>query len=276
LFVTDNYWIFEKIMTESVTFTYQNLGIHGNQTGSGKPLLFLHGWGADSNTLLPLAQKLANIRQCTLIDLPGFGKTEMPPHAWSVDNYTDMAEYLINEYFEPPVDLLAHSFGGRMAIKLCSRPDSKQLVDKVLITGGAGMKPKRSSSYYLKKYTAKTLKLPFMVLPSGAQNAALAKLRRTRLWKALGSSDYSKLDGVMRGIFVKTVTDYLEPCLPNIPHEVLLIWGENDGATPLYQGRRMEKGIPNAALVEIPQAGHYAFLDQPKRFEAIARAFFEG
>jgi pimeloyl-ACP methyl ester carboxylesterase len=226
--------------------------------------------------MLQTARKLEDLRQCTLIDLPGFGETDVPPQVWSVDDYADMTEALIQEYFDPPIDLLTHSFGGRIALKLCSRPNGKQLIDKVIITGGAGMKPKRSLSYYLKKYTAKALKAPFYVLPARLRENALAKLRTTRLWKALGSSGYSKLDGVMREIFVKTVTDYLEPCLPKIPHEVLLIWGEKDETTPLYQGRRMEKGITNAALVEIGNTGHYAFLDQPGRFAAISRAFLKG
>lgn len=261
---------------ESFTFTYQDLQIYGQQTGTGKSLLLLHGWGVDSSTLVPLAQKLSNSRNCVLIDLPGFGKSEEPPSAWSVDDYTDMIERFIADHFHQPVDLLVHSFGGRIALKLCARKSSDKLVDEVLITGGAGMKPKRSLSYYLKKYTAKVLKAPFMVLPEPSREKALGKLRRTHLWKSLGSSGYSKLNGVMRGVFVKTVTDYLEPCLPKISHEILLVWGKDDPATPLYQGRRMEKGIKNAALVQIENAGHYAFLDQPGRFTAIARAFFEG
>ncbi len=80
----------------------------------------------------------------------------------------------------------------------------------------------------------------------------------------------------MRETFVKSVTEHLDNCLPHIPHEVLLLWGRNDEATPLYQGQRMEKGIKNAALVTIDNADHYAFLDRPKHFASIARAFFEG
>jgi pimeloyl-ACP methyl ester carboxylesterase len=34
-------------------------------------------------------------------------------------------------------------------------------------------------------------------------------------------------------------------------------------------------GIKNAALVIIEDAGHYAFLDKPKQFAAIAATFFE-
>ena len=54
--------------------------------------------------------------------------------------------------------------GGRVTLKLCARDASTALVDKVLITGGAGMKPRRPPKYYLRKYTAKALK--FSVHPA--------------------------------------------------------------------------------------------------------------
>ena len=114
-----------------------------------------------------------------------------------------------------------------------------------------------------------------MVLPGSLREKALSWLRSTSLWKSLGSSEYSELSGVMRETFVRSVTEYLEPCLPDIPHEVLLIWGRNDDATPVYQGQRIEKGIEHAALVIIEDAGHYAFLDKPKQFARIAEAFFK-
>src|SRR5699024_5388800 len=131
-------------------------------------------------------------------------------------------------------------------------------------------------SYYLKKYAAKTLKAPFFLLPANYLDRALQRLRQTAVWKSLGSSGYSKLSGVMRKTFVKAVSEYLEPCLPNIPHEVLLLWGKNDEATPIYQAKRMEKGMANAALVVIDHAGHYAFLDRPAHFSSIATALFNG
>jgi pimeloyl-ACP methyl ester carboxylesterase len=193
-----------------------------------------------------------------------------------VDDYADLIqEFIANQEFDS-VDLLVHSFGGRIALKLCTRPNAKHHINKVLITGGAGMKPKRGWKYYLRKYTAKLLKAPFLILPPSLRGKALGWLRNTSLWKALGSSDYSKLEGTMRETFVKTVTEYLEPCLPKIPHEVLLLWGENDEAAPLYQAKRMEEGIEHAELVVIDHAGHYAFLDRPSHFTSIAKAFFEG
>lgn len=257
------------------TFTYNGLRISYEKLGKGRPMVFLHGWGVNSEVLRPLAKQFADTYTCYLIDLPGFGKTPPPPQAWSVSNYADLVETFISEQVTELTNLLVHSFGGRIALKLCARRNALEIIDKVLITGGAGMKPKRSRKFYFKKYLVKTLKAPFQVLPKSQKEKALRNLRGTNLWKRLGSSDYSKLNGVMREVFVQTVTEYLEPCLPKVKNDVLLLWGKDDAATPLYQAKRMEKGIKKAALVVIENAGHYAYLDQPGRFTAIAKAFFK-
>lgn len=265
-------------METSKIYHYKNLSISYSRVGmnSNRPLLMLHGWGSNKQVMLPLAKQLADIRDCYVLDLPGFGNSSVPQTAWSVDDYADLIQQFINDQEFEKTDLLVHSFGGRIILKLCARPDADQYIGKVLITGGAGMKPRRNTSYYLKKYTAKLLKAPFQILPSKLREKSLERLRQTSVWKALGSSDYSKLSGVMRETFVQTVTEYLEPCLPKISHEVLLVWGENDEAAPLYQAKRMEKGIKNAALVVIDHAGHYAFLDRPSHFASVAKAFFKG
>ena len=114
-----------------------------------------------------------------------------------------------------------------------------------------------------------------MVLPPSLREPGLKKLRQTSLWKKLGSADYQQLSGVMRETFVKSVTEYLDHLLVVIDHDILLLWGENDTATPIDQGVRMEKGIKNSALVQIKNAGHYAFLDQPHQFQAIVNAYLE-
>lgn len=257
----------------------QNFVFEGTQTawykmGSGKPLLILHGWGSSSAVMKPIAEKLKDIRTCYLIDFPGFGQSPEPPAAWDVDRYTDLTEAFIHQIIEADsVDVLVHSYGNRVLLKLLSRSEIKQKIDKVIITGGAGLKPRRSMKYYFRKYTAKLLKAPFLILPNPLRDKGLNSLRRTKLWKMLGSSDYKQLSGVMRETFVKSVTEYLDDLLPQIEHEALLVWGKNDTATPLDQAFRMDKRLKNGVLVEIENAGHYAFLDQPQQFTAICRAY---
>ncbi len=260
----------------SEIFNYKGMKISITQTGEGRPLILLHGWGSNSRVMEPVARQLASIRKSHLIDLPGFGKSPPPAQPWTIDDYTDLVEDYIRSLDESTVDLLVHSFGGRITLKLLTRPDIASRVDKVVITGGAGMKPRRSVSFYLKKYTAKTMKAPAMLLPGNLREQALEKIRSTRLWKRLGSVDYRKLDGVMRETFVLTVSEHLDELLPQIDHDILLLWGENDESTPIDQAKRMEQGLRRSALVTIEGAGHYPFLDRPKKFVSIARAYFEG
>ena len=262
-------------MSDNLTFTFQDQPISYQKVGEGKPLVILHGWGSSKRVMIPVAHNLAHLRTSYVLDLPGFGDSPEPSRAWSIDDYSDAIQAFIESLYEDKVDVLVHSFGGRIILKLCARDFGKAHIGKVLITGGAGMKPKRSMNFYIKKYTAKTLKAPFLILPDSLREKALRWLRSTPIWKSLGSSDYSKLSGVMRETFVKSVSEYLESSLPGIPHETLLMWGRNDDATPVYQGQRIEKGIKNSALVIIEDAGHYAFLDKPKQFARIAEAFFK-
>lgn len=246
------------------------------KTGSGKPVIILHGWGSDSKVMMPMAKQIQDIRECYLLDFPGFGHSPQPETSWRIDNYTDIIEkFIFNVIDEEKMDLIVHSFGARVALKLLTRPRISKRFDKVVFTGAAGLKPKRSFSFYVKKYTAKTLKLPFYLLPKKTREKGLQNLRQSALWKSLGSSDYQKLSGVMRETFVACVNEHLDHLLPEVEQEILLIWGENDTATPLEQGKRMESLFNKSALISIKGAGHYAFLDRPKHFSSILKAYLE-
>ncbi len=245
------------------------------RAGKGPAILFLHGWGCNAETMIHTAKSLSQANTCYLIDLPGFGQTDIPDSAWQIADYATFVHAIVTELELETYHILAHSFGGRITFKLLSNPDYSNRIHKVLITGGAGMKPKRKPSFYFKKYTVKILKAPFLLLPGSLRERGLEWLRQTAIWKKLGSSDFRQLDGVMRQIFINTVTEFQESELPYISHEVFLLWGKNDDSTPVYQGERMEKLLPNSSLVLLENAGHYAFLDQPAQFNAIAKAYLQ-
>ncbi len=260
---------------QQLIYDFEGNNVAYKKIGRGKPMIILHGWGASSDVMIPLVNSLNVPRTFYLIDFPGFGKSPAPNSAWSVGEYAKMVADFIKQTCEGQVDIIAHSFGGRVTLKLCSHPEWKHLVKKVVITGGAGMKPRRSAKFYFKKYLAKTLKFPFTLMPNVMGEKGLNWLRSTKLWKSLGSSDYQILHGVMREIFVKTVSEYLENTLPLINQEVLLLWGANDESTPLYQAKVIERGIKNSGLAVIENAGHYAFLDRPHQFKVITETFFK-
>ena len=80
---------------------------------------------------------------------------------------------------------------------------------------------------------------------------------------------------MMRMVMSRSVNQDLKHLMPKIKAPTLLIWGENDTATPLRDAKTMEKLIPDAGLVSFKGAGHYSFLDNPVQFRAVIQSFLK-
>ncbi|ENH97887.1 alpha/beta hydrolase fold protein [Gracilibacillus halophilus YIM-C55.5] len=244
------------------------LHIHYQQEGEGQPVVLLHGWGTSLDLFADLQHSLAQDFQVTSIDFPGFGQSDEPPESWDVSQYTDFLEKLLLQLqIEQPI-LVGHSFGGRVSIKYASRHSD---VEKIILIGSAGIKPKRSLKYYVKVYTFKAIKqcLRLPVLNKYKEDI-LSKYRG----KA-GSSDYQNASRVMQQTLSKVVNEDLTHHMPHIQAPTLLIWGANDTATPVDDARKMEELIPDAGLALIEGAGHYVFLEQKRRVATIIDTFLE-
>ena len=92
------------------------------------------------------------------------------------------------------------------------------------------------------------------------------------IYDKIGSADYLNA-GEMRPILVRVVNEDILPLLPEIKHETLLIWGENDTETPPDMARKMNAGLSNSRLEIIKGAGHYAFADEPETFYNLVDSF---
>ena len=79
----------------------------------------------------------------------------------------------------------------------------------------------------------------------------------------------------MRAILSKCVNEDLCSVMPSIKAPTLLIWGENDTATPMRDARIIERLVPGAGLVSFPGCGHYSFLDNPVQFAAVLNSFLQ-
>ena len=241
------------------------LNFHYTVQGSGSPIVLMHGWGCNLTTLASIEKVAAESHTVYNVDFPGFGESEEPHEVWGVELYTQLIEKFIEaEGIENPI-LLGHSFGGRVGILYSSR----NKVKKLILVDAAGVKPRRSFKYYFKVYTYKLSKklMPLIYGKKGAQER-IEQMRAKR-----GSSDYNNASPMMRAILSKVVNEDLKYCMPKISAPTLLIWGENDTATPLHDAQIMEKLIPDAGLVSFPGCGHYSFLDNPIQFAAVLRSF---
>lgn len=248
----------------------KNVNINYEIYGEGEDtLLILHGWMACINAMSPIWQYFKNTKKVVVLDFPGQGgKSGTLIEAWGVPEYSEMVREFIEKLQLGKVDVIGHSFGGRVAIYLAS--EYSELFNKIVLTDSAGLKKKISLKKWLKIKTFKCGKFFLKCLYKNEKfEEKLAKLR-----KKFGSSDYSALSSdVMRGTFNKVISLDLEDRLSKIKSPTLLIWGENDEDTPVYMGKKMEKLIPDAGLVVLKNSGHFSYLDSPKEYNLIVENF---
>ncbi len=241
-----------------------NQKIHYSQSGEkGRCVILLHGWGQNLFMMEPIEKHLASSFRVYNLDLSGFGESEEPKEPWSIYDYEEMLEAFCKAMeIENPI-LIAHSFGGRIALIYASRNPVFQMV----LTGGAGIRDKRGPDYYFRVYSYKAARKILDVL----------KLEKTKekLMKNAGSSDYRNTNGIMRQTFVKVVNEDLSPLLPKVSCETLLVWGEKDEMTPLWMGKKMEKEMPNAGLAVFEKDDHFAYWNQMPRFLSVLDIFLK-
>ncbi|MBQ9832822.1 MAG: alpha/beta hydrolase [Clostridia bacterium] len=239
------------------------------QGGSDKkPVLVLHGWGASVDAVRPIMNQLEKLGyEAIALDFPGMGKSEAPNEPWGVPEYAAMTEAFIKELGIRGCDVVCHSFGGRVTIYLASH--DPKLFSRLILVDAAGIRKKRTLAYYIRTWSYKLGKK----LSRIALFDRLFKISERQ--KNAGSEDYRALSGVMRATFVKVVNLDLDPLLPDIQNETLLIWGSLDDATPLYMAQRMEKRIKNSGLAVIEGAGHFSYADNYPHFCAILSAFMQ-
>lgn len=236
--------------------------------GNGDTIVLMHGWGGSALSFKPIFDYLSKSYRVYALDFPGFGKSDLPPNPWGTENYGNLVMRFLNEMLIEKTNIVAHSFGGRVAIWLAANfPGS---VNKLVLVDSAGIKPKRTLKYHIKVAVAKTGKRIFLHSIFGKYGERLLNV----LYRLVGSKDYQQQIGIMRSTLVKVVNEDLRTLLPNIIAPTLLIWGENDKDVPLAYAKIMENEIKDAGLVILKDAGHFSYLDRFSDFCLIVSKFF--
>ena len=248
-------------------FTYNNIELAYTIEGEGDTVVLLHGWGCDHTIWQATTEALKNRFRVIAVDFAGFGQSNEPSEVWGVEEYTRSIEALLASLDVVRPTLIGHSFGGRVSILYASRNE----VARVVLTDAAGVKPKRSLTYYRKVYTFKLLKRALPILIGKQKASILIEQRRSKG----GSSDYNRATPMMRAILSKCVNEDLCKVMPKVVAPVLLFWGDKDTATPIADAHKMERLMPNAGLVVAQGAGHFAMLEQPTLWMASLKSFLK-
>lgn len=236
-----------------VTYSFKTAQINYEVVGDGATcLVFLHGWGGEIDSFKFICKFLNCDYKALFVDFPPFGKSTQMNTPWTIFDYAEAVLQIMRlENIERPI-IVGHSFGGRVACVLTCGGYAKKLV----LVDSAGLKPKRSVWYYIKK----------------AKNNIKRKLGCKKI---VGSKDYNALSPIMKKTFVNIVNTFLEKYVINISVPTLLFWGKKDKETPFYMAKRFKKLIAGSELVVVKQGGHFSYLDDLNTFVRTLNVFVQ-
>ena len=258
-------------MTKIETYI-DNLKINYIKKGEGKAVLIIPGWGTSINTYNTLINSISTYANVLCLDMPGFGMSEEPKRSWNLDDYITFIIKFIESQNISELDLIGHSNGGRIIIKLMNKCDLNFKINRIILIGSAGIVHKKTMKQIIKIRTFKICKMFAQIKPVKKVFPNLLD----KVKKHFGSADYKNASPIMRETMVKLINEDVRSFLPNIKVPTLLIWGENDTATPITDAKIMEQMIPDAGLIKIEGCSHYVFLENPVYVNIVIENFLTG
>lgn len=227
---------------------------YGNN--SKEEIVLLHGWGQNIQMMDPIGQGLKDKYHITIIDMPGHGESTEPKSAFTLYDYYECVDELLESIGVKNPTIVGHSFGGRVGIIYASKKKSKKLV--------------LLSAPFIKRIKKDTLKMK--TLKGLKKVPGLNKLENFAK-KHIGSTDYRNASEMMRKILVNTVNEDLTDYVKKITASTIVIAGEIDYDVPLEEVELYEKYIDDCAVIVYPNCTHYAYLEDINRTIGIIRNF---
>lgn len=248
-----------------------NLRVCYKISGAGPAVLVLHGWGGSSRSWNEVQAILAKSGFRVIVpDFPGFGKSQPPPVAWGVDEYVKWVLDFTNLVEAENFFVIAHSFGGRVAIKFVSA--YKEKIKGLILCSPAGIKIDPS------------LKTRLILAVAWFGNALFTRRifnrfkdgAKTYFYSFIMHRDYVKANGIMKETMRKILGEDLLSRIPEIKQKTLIVWGKNDKMVPVKQAYIFKEKIgENAELVILKDIGHSPNLEVPKEFSEIIINFLK-
>lgn len=222
------------------------------QKGEGVDLVFLHGYLAGKESFFPQIEYFSKRCRVTALDFPGFHGDELP-YPYTVDDYCDDVIKRLTALNVKDAYVIAHSFGGRVAIKCLARGIFRGGV----LCGCAGIVKKRTMAYRMKVGAYRLCKRLF---PSFAE-------------RHFGSKEYRSLSPVLRESYKLVVNEDLRETAKRIQRPVLFVTGERDKDTPVSSAKIYQSCVKGSKLLVMRDCGHFAHLDDPLAFNVAVEEF---
>jgi pimeloyl-ACP methyl ester carboxylesterase len=257
----------EHVLVDGLDVAYR-------RSGSGPPIVFVHGALEDSRTWAPQFEALQDDFTVVAWDEPGVGQSDdLPADGFALVDYAACLAAVIDSVGLGPAHVVGLSWGSTVALELYR--GHPELVSTLILTGAyAGWK----GSLPADEVAARIAGVHRMLnAPPEDFDPALPGLFAAEPPAQFVSLLEIMAAGVRRhsmrtALSIMAATD-LNHVLPSISVPTLLLWGELDVRAPVSIAHEFEQAIPNAILAVIPDCGHVANLDRPDEFNRALRDF---
>lgn len=235
-----------------------------NRTGKGRQVLVLHGWGDTATSWGEMISKLAQEYEVVAPDLPGFGGTQAPHTAWSLNEYAIFVrDFCLKINFNPDI-IIGHSNGGAVILRGVAMRTLQP--KKIVLLASAGVRGEYSGRSKVLRIIAKTGKILLSPLPKTFKQ----RLRR-QMYQKIGSD--LLVAEHMQDTFKKIVADDVRTDAKLVAQPTLLIYGQNDEQTPPSWGKLLHECMSNSTFEVLKGADHFLYLSAPKQTLALIKEF---
>lgn len=232
-------------------------------------IYLLHGWttALDTQDKWQPFIKLLTEKGYHPVFLKIPGLTAALSHSWDLNDYVSWLESQLKS--EKEVILLAHSFGGQLAIKYSAF--HQEQIEKLILIGPAGIKD-NSERKKLKRIVfaqlARIGKVITKYLPG-------KRFLRCLLYKLAREKDYYDCPSQLRQTMSNVINEDVSDLLEKIKAETLLIWGSEDKEAPFENSKIFERKIDHCHLVSIRNARHSPQYTHTKQVALIVNNFLQ-
>ncbi len=241
-------------------------GREGGPPNGQPPVLMLHGLGADLDEFVFVWPELVRERHCLAYDHPGFGPLGEDLGGAAIAAMADMAARVIHHKADGgPVDVLAASMGGMVAVNLMAR--YPRLVRRAVLVAPAGGWPALGPAAALMMLAGAMAPFPpVQILTTlsmylGHQRNPVPPGQPPADWQRAFFDFHRRLDQPahtrhMLDTLSRLLGESALPWARRVTHPVRILWGTADATIPYLLARPYADTFGRAELKTLPGADH--------------------
>ncbi|MCU1646619.1 MAG: dehH [Nocardia sp.] len=244
--------------------------LNHHRSGSGDPLVLVHGVGSRWQVWAPIIDTLAESFEVIAVDLPGFGGSEPLPNT-TVSTLADaLVDFLAAEGIENP-HLAGNSMGGGIVLDLAARGLARSVTaySPIAFWDTAGRVWCQQSLGRAKTLTRVLGPAVPAILGNAAGRTTFLSLIFGKPWAVDPQVCVDTVEGMLGAqgfdAALASFTGFRLPdrtALESIP--ITIAWGSRDILlTYATQARRAREVLPGARHVTLHGSGHTPFYDDP-------------